>query len=92
MGGYADQIQGDLGLEAQLVTNGIYCGDGRGYERGRKKGLDAGAVDWRLLLQVDSEPRASMYWGDSGRLYFMIHKDDLRRRRFDNVWLILQCT
>jgi len=91
MGGHADQIQRDLCLEAQLVTNGIYC-DGGGFDRGRKKGLDAGAVDWRLLLQVDSEQRTGMYWGDSGRLYFMIHKDDLRHRRFDNVWLILQCT
>ncbi len=32
-----------------------------------------------------------MMWGDLGRLYVMIHKDDLRHRRFDKVWQILQC-
>ena len=92
IGGHADQIQGDLGLNAQLVSNGIYCGDGGGYEQGRKLGLLDGAADWRLLLQIDSEDRAGMMWGDGGRIYFMIHKDDLRRRQFDNVVLILQCT
>jgi uncharacterized protein YwqG len=45
-----------------------------------------------LLLQIDSEARAGMMWGDLGRIYFMIHKDDLRRRRFENVVLILQCS
>ena len=92
MGGHADEIQGPLGLEAQLVSNGIYCGDAKGHEEGRARGLDSGADDWRLLLQVDSEEQAGMMWGDLGRLYFMIHKDDLRYRRFDKVWLILQCS
>ncbi len=91
IGGHADEIQGDVRLEAQLVSNGIYCGDGGGYAKGRKLGLDAGAVDWRTLLQVDSEERSGMMWGDAGRLYFMIHKDHLKRRRFDSVWSILQC-
>jgi uncharacterized protein YwqG len=92
IGGHADQIQGDLGLNAQLVSNGIYCGDGDWLKRGRKRGLLAGAADWRLLLQVDSEDRAGMMWGDGGRIYFMVHKDDLLRRCFDKVVLILQCT
>jgi uncharacterized protein YwqG len=92
IGGHADEIQGDVCLEAQLVSNGIYCGDGGGYARGRKRGISAGASDWRLLLQVDSEERTGMDWGDSGRIYFLIRYGDLRRRRFDNVWLILQCT
>lgn len=92
MGGHPDAIQGDLALEAQYVSNGIDCGSPKGYEQGRRRGLDAGAKDWQLLLQVDSEERLGMMWGDLGRLYFMIHKGDLRRRQFDNVWAILQCT
>ena len=91
MGGHPNEVQGPVDLEAQLVSNGIYCGDAKGYNEGRKRGLDAGAADWRLLLQVDSEEQAGMMWGDMGRLYFMIHKDDLQHRRFDQVWLILQC-
>jgi uncharacterized protein YwqG len=90
VGGNANEIQGPMGLEAELVSNGIYCGDREGLEEGRKRGLDAGAADWRLLLQVDSEERLGMMWGDAGRIYFLIRKDDLMGRRFDRVWLILQ--
>ena len=92
IGGHPNEIQGDVRLQAQLVSNGIYCGNSNGYAEGRKKGLNAGASDWRLLLQVDSEERTGMYWGESGRIYFLIRHEDLRHRRFDKVWLILQCT
>jgi uncharacterized protein YwqG len=30
-------------------------------------------------------------WGESGILYFWIRRDDLRARRFDKVWMTLQC-
>lgn len=92
IGGHADEIQGDIRLEAQLVSNGIHCGDITGYAQGRKKGLDAGASDWQLLLQIDSEERTGMDWGDSGRIYFLIRHEDLQSRHFDKVWVILQCT
>ena len=92
IGGHPDEIQGDVLLEAQLASNGVYCGSTRGYVQGRKTGLAAGVADWRLLLQVDSENRIGMDWGDSGRIYFLIREDDLRHRDFDHVWLILQCT
>ena len=92
IGGVADEIQGDLRLEAQLVSHGINCGGPDGYQEGRRRGLETGAADWLLLLQVDSEDRAGMMWGDGGRIYFMVRKDDLQRRRFENAQLILQCT
>ena len=90
--GHPGEIQGDLRLRAQLVSNGIYCGNAKGYKEGRDRGLEAGAKDWRLLLQADSDEDAGMMWGDLGRLYFMIHEDDAKRHNFDRVWLILQCS
>ena len=45
-----------------------------------------------MRFMVDSEQRTGMEWGDEGRLFFIIHKDDLVHRRFDNVWVILQTT
>lgn len=92
IGGYADQIQSDLKLEAQLVSHGLNCGDARGYDQGRKRGLDNGAADWELLLQVDSEERIGMMWGDLGRIYYLIRRDQLLGSQFDGAWLILQCT
>ncbi len=91
IGGNAVPINGgDPRLEAQLVSHGIYC-DTDGYNEGRSLGLEAGAADWLLLLQLDSGDNcAGMDWRDGGRIYFMIHKDDLRRRHFQNVHLTLQ--
>jgi len=91
MGGYPDRLQGDLRLQAQLVTHGLHCGNSSGYATGREKRLYPGAKDWELLLQIDSDDSAGMMWGDSGRIYFLIQKDDLRERRFENIWAILEC-
>ena len=91
IGGYPDTIQNDPMLEAHLVSHGLYCGNSSGYEIGRSRGLFPGAKDWELLLQVDSEQRAGMMWGDGGRLYFMVHRKDLEKFQFDNAWLVLQC-
>lgn len=89
--GHPDPLQGDMALECQLVSNGIYCGDPSGYEDPRRAELEAGVEDWRLLLQVESDENAGMMWGDSGRLYFWIQTEDLLRRDFRRVWMILQC-
>jgi uncharacterized protein YwqG len=48
------------------------------------------AAPWRVLLQLDSDSNAEMMWADGGCLYFWIREDDLRRRRFDDCWMIMQ--
>ena len=89
--GYPDLIQGDIFLESQLVTNGLYCGDQTGYMDPRAKELEKGVSDWILLFQVDSDDNAGMMWGDVGRIYFNIKKDDLKNCNFDNIWSAFQC-
>lgn len=90
--GYANCIQAPMELECQLVTNGLYCGDATGYNDPKRKELERGVSDWVLLLQIDSEyDKAGMMWGDVGRIYFWIKKQDLLNRDFDKVWCILQC-
>jgi uncharacterized protein YwqG len=90
--GYANCVQGTMELECQLVTNGLYCGDSTGYEDPRRKELETGKNDWVLLLQIDSdEEKTGMMWGDSGRIYFWIKKQDLLNKDFNNTWCILQC-
>jgi uncharacterized protein YwqG len=91
IGGYADEIQGSLTLEAELVSNGIYCGNPKGYEEAKRRGLGPGAADWRLLLQIDSEEDAGMMWGDVGRIYFQIREQDVKDLKFDRVHVALQC-
>lgn len=89
--GHSANVQGDMQLEAQLVTNGLYCGDQTGYEDPRARGLEDGADEWMLLLQLDSDDGADFMWGDGGMLYFWIRSGDLRQHRFDKVWMTLQC-
>lgn len=88
--GHSANIQNDMQLEAQLVTNGLYCGDGTGYNDPRAQALKQGVSDWTLLLQLDSVDDSTM-WGDAGMLYFWIRKQDLAARRFDRCWMTLQC-
>lgn len=90
--GYADNIQGEMELECQLVTNGLYCGDPSGYNDPRRSELEKGASDWQLLLQIDSEEeKTGMMWGDVGRIYFWIKKQDLINQDFDKAWFAVQC-
>jgi len=90
--GHPDPIQDDMQLECQLVTNGLYCGDATGYKDPRRESLDAGAAEWRLLLQIDSDAALGSEWGDAGRVYFWVREQDLAARRFDGAWHVMQCT
>jgi len=89
--GWPELVQGPMQLECQLVTNGIYCGDPDGYRDPRVADLRAGARDWLLLWQIDTDEDAGWAWGDAGTLYYWIHRDDLATGDFDRVWLIQQC-
>ena len=86
-----NQIQGEMKFECQLASNGIYVGDSTGYTDPRLPALEKGADDWQLLLQIDSDDPLGMMWGDTGRVYFWVRKQDLARKDFSNVWLSLQC-
>lgn len=89
--GYSNNIQGEMELECELVTNGLYCGDPSGYNDPKAKKLEPNAKNWQLLLQIDSNEENEMMWGDGGRLYFWIKKDDLLNKNFDKTWFSLQC-
>jgi uncharacterized protein YwqG len=89
--GHASPIQGDMQLECQLVSNGLQYGDTTGSARARGALLRAGASDWRLLLQIDSDDDANMMWGDCGMLYWWMREADIESGRWDRAHLILQC-
>jgi len=92
IGGFPSPVQGDtMELECQLASNGIYAGEPDAYTTPRAKALEAGARDWRLLFQVDSDDDLKVMWGDAGIIYFWIREEDARAGRFDKAWLVLQC-
>ncbi len=47
--------------------------------------------DWRLLLQLDEDNRPVMIWGDAGRAYFWIRKQDLAAGDFSRAVMIIDC-
>ncbi|HVP10833.1 MAG TPA: YwqG family protein [Phycisphaerae bacterium] len=91
LGGYPDQMQNDMMKQCAMVTAGLYCGDGTSYQDPRAPAARSHAYEWRLLLQVPSADQAGMMWGDVGCLYYWIRDEDLKARRFDRCWMILQC-
>lgn len=90
--GWPQLIQNDWRLECQLASHGIYVGDPSGYQSAEGQRLAAGAGDWQLLLQIDTDDDLDIMWGDCGRIYFCITKQALETRDFDSVWLTLQCS
>ena len=82
--GHPNPVQGDMQLECQLASHGVAVGDGDYLGLSRTAELAPGAADWRLLLQVDSEPAAAMMWGDVGRLYWWITHEHLA----EGLWAV----
>ncbi len=91
--GHPQLIQGSMELECQLASNGIYCGGPEVFQSEEAGRLEAGAADWRLLLQIDTdEDGPGWMWGDVGRIYFWVKQQDLKQLRFDDAWLVFQCS
>ena len=78
IGGYALPIQGSVEPEAAHVFH-------PGKEEEAQAARKELASELVLLAQIDSDSRSGMGWGDAGRLYWMIRRDDLAAARFDRV-------
>ena len=93
--GYADIIQNDMLSECEMSgRRGIYTGSGfPNMTEKEKKQFVENSKEWMLLVQLDTVEKDNfeLMFGDCGRIYFYILRDDLRNKNFENIWLILQC-
>lgn len=93
--GWPDIIQNNMTLECELVSQGYYLGGlWEDIPLEKRDALRFSSIqEWRLLFQMDTVAADGfeLMFGDCGRIYFYIRKEDLLARRFDRVWLILQC-
>ncbi len=89
--GYSNNIQGAMEQECELVSKGLHYEDYRAFDSQKKEEFERKEKEWKLLLQIDSDNKTEMMWGDSGRLYFWIKQKDLENLDFDKAWFILQC-
>lgn len=91
LGGYPDTIQGPMRLDCQLAANGLNIEYPENYKDPRVKELEPGKSDWELLLQIDSDKNPGWMWGDGGRIYVWIRRQDLAARDFAKAWCMTQC-
>jgi hypothetical protein len=88
--GFAGWIAQDGREEAALAASGFTVETPKQLAAARRA-AHVQVADWRLLLQLDTDPAARFEWGDSGRLYLLARDEDVRACRFDRTWLLLQC-
>ncbi len=94
--GWPDVIRDAMFLDCEAVTNGIYIGDEGWTDRfsyEEKVEMHRRALrDWILLFQLGTvrAGKRAIYWGEGGHLYFCIRREDLAKRDFSRIWLIIQ--
>ena len=90
--GHVWQVQeSNMPLTCHVVSNGLYKGKSANYKELLSHENDPEVKDWVLLFQIDSDDRYDMMWGDLGKLYFWIRKQDLAEARFDKCWMLFDC-
>lgn len=95
--GWPDVIQSSMYKECDLVTQEFYLGNSDGWSKipkdVRKHAEESARDRWTLLFQLDTVEGDDfeLMFGDCGHIYFYIMKEDLKEKRFDRIWLILQC-
>jgi uncharacterized protein YwqG len=74
--GHPQPVQANVELEAYASAEQLSrsCICKRVIENDDQSEMEA-ALRWRLLLQLDTDYRAGMMWGDCGRLYFLLRED-----------------
>jgi uncharacterized protein YwqG len=88
--GLPDVLQEATEVCCERVSHGVSCWD---EPQPTLEDVEAARRDWRLLLQVASEPSAGMRWGSgSGRLFFQVRERDASIGDFDRVLGLMQDT
>jgi uncharacterized protein YwqG len=69
IGGYPSEIQSSqMAVECELAARGLEAG------AEVTDAIRRASKQWRLLLQIDSDPALKMNWGGGGRLYVFIRQ------------------
>lgn len=95
--GWADPIQNNMTMKCELISRGYYLGAPEDWDEipalDKQEAKQWSAKDWLPLFQLDTVKNGDfeLMFGDGGRIYFYIRRDDLANRDFSKVWLVLQC-
>lgn len=92
--GYADVIQDAMQRDCQLVFSGFDLANGPAkLSDEQKTKMQEDSKDWVLLFQAGTiaVDDFELMFGDMGRIYFYIRKQDLAECNFSNVQFMMQC-
>ncbi|HEX7887199.1 MAG TPA: YwqG family protein [Phenylobacterium sp.] len=88
IGGYPSEIQDErMSISCELTRRGLPL-EHEGTEV--TPAIERASKQWRLLLQIDSDPALSMNWGDGGRLYVFVREKDAVAGDFSRTVTISQ--
>lgn len=85
--GYSENVQDEMESECYLIEKNLGWNDLT--DKNRKE-LKKQWKDWILLFQFPYIPELNIEIQDGGTLYYWIHKNDLKKLRFDKVKVIMQ--
>jgi uncharacterized protein YwqG len=89
--GWPNSMQnGDMPIDCVFPTNGISYSERQQLSEEKLNELKKQRDEWVFLLQIDSEHAADMMWQDGGKIYYWIKKEDLKKRNFDNCWVLIE--
>lgn len=94
--GWADPIRGNMTADCELISRGYNLADEQGRSEvtplDKQEAEQWSAKDWVPLLQLDTvtDGDFQLKFGDPGRLYFYIHRDELDLRDYTAVKVFLQ--
>lgn len=92
--GWPDILRDNMTVECELASRGYCLSEGLGSvtPRDRQEAVQSSAKEWLLLFQLDSAEVGGLgrTFGDGGRIYYYIRKEDLSDGRFDKVWTVTQ--
>ena len=88
IGGYPNEIQPErMWLSCEHLARGL---PEPAWEEDIPPAVERAAKEWRLLLQIDSDPTRKMNFGDGGRLYMFIRERHARRGDFSKTAALWQ--
>jgi uncharacterized protein YwqG len=87
IGGYPDEIQDEpMALNCEYAARGLALGGDGTVDPAIRRA----SQDWRMILQIDSDPDLGANWGDGGRLYVFIKPADARQGFFEKTVTLSQ--
>lgn len=88
IGGYPNEIQPErMALSCEHLARGLPIPV---WGQEIPPAIGRGSKEWRLLLQIDSDPALKMNFGDGGRLYVFIRERHARAADFSKTVAIWQ--